>query len=380
MYRVKLYNKIAKIGLDRLPADNYVIGEDVENADAILVRSASLHEVEFESSVRAIARAGAGVNNIPLDRCTEEGICVFNTPGANANAVKELAICALFLASRKIVDGINWASTLSGEEVPAAVEKGKSAFVGPEIMGKTLGVVGFGGAIGKKVAAAAAALGMSVVGYDPFASDAVVAELGESVRRVNDLADLYPVCDYITLHVPATGETKGMINASTIASMKDGVRILNLSRAALVNDADILVALESGKVACYVTDFPNGDLVGKPGVVTIPHLGASSPESEDNCAVMAADKVRDYLECGNIKNSVNLPNLVMPCAAENRIAVIHEADFDAAAAISAAGIAIVKSESAVRGAIAYTLADTDADASAALALIENAKVKKVTIL
>ena len=381
MYRIKLYNKIAKCGLDRLPAENYEIGEEMENADAILIRSAALHEVTFDKSLRAIARAGAGVNNIPIERCTEEGICVFNTPGANANAVKELAICALLLASRKVVDSIQWAKSLEGnEDAPAAVEKGKSAFVGPEIMGKTLGVVGFGGAIGKKVAVAAHALGMNIVGYDPFASDAVVAELGDTVRRVTDLADLYADCDYISLHVPATADTKGMINADAIAKMRDGVRIINLSRAALVDDAAILPALEEGKVAVYVTDFPNGEVIGKSGVIAIPHLGASTPESEDNCAVMAADEVRDFLECGNVKNSVNLPNLAKACAGENRITVIHEEGFDAAAAIAALGIALKDSVTAARKGIAYTIADTDADASAALILGENSAVKRVVVL
>lgn len=381
MYRIKLYNKIAKCGLSRLPAENYEIGEEMKNADAILVRSAALHDVTFDKGLRAIARAGAGVNNIPIDRCTQEGICVFNTPGANANAVKELAICALLLASRKVVDSIKWALTLEGnEDAPAAVEKGKSAFVGPEIMGKTLGIVGFGGAIGKKVAVAANALGMNIVGYDPFASDAVVSELGDTVRRVTELADLYAESDYISLHVPATADTKGMINADAIALMRDGVRIINLSRAALVDDAAILPALEAGKVAVYVTDFPNGDVIGKPGVIAIPHLGASTPESEDNCAVMAADEVRDFLECGNVKNSVNLPNLVKDCAGENRITVIHEEGFDAVAAIAALGIAVKDSATAARKGIAYTIADTDADATAALALGENAAVKRVVVL
>ncbi len=381
MYRIKLYNKIAKIGLSRLPAENYEIGEEMENADAILVRSAALHEVTFDKSLRAIARAGAGVNNIPIDRCTEEGICVFNTPGANANAVKELAVCALLLASRNVVGAIDWAKGLEGnEDAPAAVEKGKSAFVGPEIMGKTLGIVGFGGAIGKKVAVAANALGMSVVGYDPFASDAVVAELGDTVRRVSELADLYEASDYISLHVPATPDTKGMINADAIAKMRDGVRIVNLSRAALVDDSAILPALEEGKVAVYVTDFPNGEVIGKKGVVAIPHLGASTPESEDNCAVMAADEVRDYLECGNVRNSVNLPNLSKDCAGENRITVIHEEGFDAVAAIRALGIAVADSATAAKKGIAYTIVDTDADATAVLALGENAAVKRVVVL
>ncbi|MBQ2253369.1 MAG: 3-phosphoglycerate dehydrogenase, partial [Clostridia bacterium] len=250
----------------------------------------------------------------------------------------------------------------------------------PEIMGKTLGIVGFGGAIGKKVAVAANALGMSVVGYDPFASDAVVAELGDTVRRVTELADLYEASDYISLHVPATPDTKGMINADAIAKMRDGVRIINLSRAALVDDSAILPALEEGKVAVYVTDFPNGEVIGKKGVVAIPHLGASTPESEDNCAVMAADEVRDYLECGNVKNSVNLPNLALDCAGENRITVIHEEGFDAVEAVRALGITVANSATAARKGIAYTIVDTDADASAALTLGENAAVKRVVVL
>ncbi|MBS5344406.1 MAG: 3-phosphoglycerate dehydrogenase [Clostridium sp.] len=325
MYQVKCLNKISPLGTSRL-GENYQVGEDVENPDAILVRSAAMHDMEFNKNLLAIARAGAGTNNIPVERCVQEGIVVFNTPGANANAVKELVIAALLLTSRKIVPGIEWAGTLKGkgDEVGKLVEKGKSSFVGPEIAGKTLGVVGLG-AIGILVANAAEALGMKVMGYDPFLSVEGAWGLSSNTQRALTLEEIYANCDYISLHVPLTPDTKEMINASTIAQMKEHVRILNFARGDLVNNTDLLKALSDGKIAAYATDFPNDALLGVENVLAIPHLGASTPESEDNCACMAADEIKDYLENGNIKNSVNLPNVSMP--RENgakRVCIIHQ--------------------------------------------------------
>ena len=325
MYQVKCLNKISPLGTSRL-GENYHVGEDVENPDAILVRSAAMHDMEFNKNLLAIARAGAGTNNIPVERCVQEGIVVFNTPGANANAVKELVIAALLLTSRKIVPGIEWAGTLKGkgDEVGKLVEKGKSSFVGPEIAGKTLGVVGLG-AIGILVANAAEALGMKVMGYDPFLSVEGAWGLSSNTQRALTLEEIYANCDYISLHVPLTPDTKEMINAATIAQMKEHVRILNFARGDLVNNTDLLKALSDGKVAAYATDFPNDALLGVENVLAIPHLGASTPESEDNCACMAADEIKDYLENGNIKNSVNLPNVSMP--RENgakRVYIIHQ--------------------------------------------------------
>ena len=325
MYQVKCLNKISPLGTSRL-GENYHVGEDVENPDAILVRSAAMHDMEFNKNLLAIARAGAGTNNIPVERCVQEGIVVFNTPGANANAVKELVIAALLLTSRKIVPGIEWAGTLKGkgDEVGKLVEKGKSSFVGPEIAGKTLGVVGLG-AIGILVANAAEALGMKVMGYDPFLSVEGAWGLSSNTQRALTLEEIYANCDYISLHVPLTPDTKEMINAATIAQMKEHVRILNFARGDLVNNTDLLKALSDGKVAAYATDFPNDALLGVENVLAIPHLGASTPESEGNCACMAADEIKDYLENGNIKNSVNLPNVSMP--RENgakRVCIIHQ--------------------------------------------------------
>ena len=325
MYQVKCLNKISPLGTSRL-GENYHVGEDVENPDAILVRSAAMHDMEFNKNLLAIARAGAGTNNIPVERCVQEGIVVFNTPGANANAVKELVIAALLLTSRKIVPGIEWAGTLKGkgDEVGKLVEKGKSSFVGPEIAGKTLGVVGLG-AIGILVANAAEALGMKVMGYDPFLSVEGAWGLSSNTQRALTLEEIYANCDYISLHVPLTPDTKEMINAATIAQMKEHVRILNFARGDLVNNTDLLKALSDDKVAAYATDFPNDALLGVENVLAIPHLGASTPESEDNCACMAADEIKDYLENGNIKNSVNLPNVSMP--RENgakRVCIIHQ--------------------------------------------------------
>lgn len=322
---IKTYNKISAAGLNRLAAKGYAYGDEVENPVGAIVRSASLHETEFPKSLLAIARAGAGTNNIPIDRCSEQGIVVFNTPGANANAVKELVIAGLLIASRRIVPAIEWAKGLkgNGEAVGKMVEKGKSAFAGPEISGKSIGVIGLG-AIGVRVANAANHLGMKVYGYDPYLSVNAAWNLTHNAIHAIDIKEIFENCDYITIHVPLTPETKGFINAETIASMRDGVRILNFARGDLVNSTDILAALENGKVAAYVTDFPNDEILGHDGVIAIPHLGASTPESEDNCAGMAADELTDYIENGNITNSVNLPNTAMARSSKKRICIIHK--------------------------------------------------------
>lgn len=322
---IKTYNKISAAGLNRLAAKGYAYGDEVEDPVGAIVRSASLHETEFPKSLLAIARAGAGTNNIPIDRCSEQGIVVFNTPGANANAVKELVIAGLLIASRRIVPAIEWAKGLkgNGEAVGKMVEKGKSAFAGPEISGKSIGVIGLG-AIGVRVANAANHLGMKVYGYDPYLSVNAAWNLTHNAIHAIDIKEIFENCDYITIHVPLTPETKGFINGETIATMRDGVRILNFARGDLVNSADILTALENGKVAAYVTDFPNDEILGHDGVIAIPHLGASTPESEDNCAGMAADELTDYIENGNITNSVNLPNTAMARSGEKRICIIHK--------------------------------------------------------
>ena len=324
MFRIKTLNKISPAGLSVLDQTRFQVSDNAENEDGVLVRSADMHEYPFSDALRAVARAGAGTNNIPIDRCSEAGIVVFNTPGANANAVKELAVCALLLASRRITAGSLWLRDQAGAglDVEKVVEKGKSQFVGPELTGKMLGVIGLG-AIGVQVANTAASLGMTVFGYDPFLSVDGALSLSRSVHRALDLETIYKNCDYISIHVPQTPETRGMINTDAIHMMKGGVRIVNLARGGLVNDDDMLEALESGKVAAYVTDFPNNKILQGKNVVAIPHLGASTPESEENCAVMAAQELRDYLENGNINNSVNLPTLVQPWSGVARLCVIH---------------------------------------------------------
>jgi len=323
MFNIQTKNKISEIGMKRFDA-NYKIADEMEAPDAIILRSASLHEMEFPKSLLAIARAGAGVNNIPVDRCSEEGIVVFNTPGANANAVKELVLCGLLLASRKVTAGIEWEKTLKGNgaEVGKLVEKGKGAFVGPELAGKKLGVIGLG-AIGGLVANAATHLGMEVIGYDNFLSVDAAWHLSRAVRKASSLKEVYENCDYITIHVPYLPETKDYINADTIAQMKDGVRILNFARGELVNDAAITEAVKSGKVACYVTDFATDNQLCVENIICLPHLGASTPESEDNCAYMAADELVNFLTTGNIKNSVNFPNVEADRAGDTRICIMH---------------------------------------------------------
>ena len=364
MYKIKTYNKISKIGLSVFD-DKYTIGDEVENADGAIVRSAALHDVEFPKDLKAIARAGAGTNNIPIERCSEQGIVVFNTPGANANAVKELVLAGLLISSRRVISAIDWAKTLKGDgdAVGKEVEKGKSAFAGPEIKGKTLGVIGLG-AIGVLVANAANSLGMTVYGYDPYLSVKSAWNLTHNAIHIDDIKELYQKCDYITVHVPLTDSTKNTINAESIAMMKDGVRILNFARGGLVNDNDIKAALESGKVAAYVTDFPDDDLLCVDGVIAIPHLGASTPESEDNCATMAAKELIDYIENGNIVNSVNLPEITMPRSGEKRICVIHKNIPNMLTAITGVvaqgGVNIENMLNKSRGDFAYTMLDINA--------------------
>lgn len=303
MYKIATLNKISPVGLKQLPG-GYILVENASEADGILVRSQDMHEMELGDKLKAIARAGAGVNNIPLDKCAERGIVVFNTPGANANAVKELVLCGLLLAARNVPSALSWAAGLK-EDVSKTVEKEKSQFAGSEILGKTLGVVGLG-AIGRKVAASAKALGMEIVGYDPY-----YVSGGEGISVYSDLGEMLSLCDYVTLHLPANDSTKGMMNAELFDAMKDGTVLLNFSRDKLVNELDLAAAMESGKVAKYVTDFPNDNMVGRENVILLPHLGASTAEAEDNCAVMAVDEIRSYFENGNIINSVNFPRLDM---------------------------------------------------------------------
>ncbi|MBQ8005192.1 MAG: 3-phosphoglycerate dehydrogenase [Clostridia bacterium] len=387
MKNIQLLNKIAKIGTDVLDNNEYNVGADVANPDAIMVRSAAMHDMEFGKELRAIARCGAGVNNIPVDRCSEEGIVVFNTPGANANGVKELAIAAILLAARDITGGIKWANSLKGTEgVAKAVEAGKSAFAGGEIAGKTLGVIGLG-AIGGKVANAAADLGMNVVGCDPYLTIEAAWNMSRAVKKVATFEDVFKTADYVTLHVPATPQTKNMICAETLAMMKDGVKIINLSRADLVNAADMKAAIKSGKVSKYVVDFPTEETVDVDGIITIPHLGASTAESEDNCAVMAAHQLDDFLRSGNIKNSVNYPNVslahVPGCT---RIGVFHKNIPAIITKISGAfadqGINIENFINASKGDNAYTLVETATPVSEEIAakIAEVESVVRVQII
>ncbi|MDR2501640.1 MAG: 3-phosphoglycerate dehydrogenase [Oscillospiraceae bacterium] len=365
MYKVQTLNKIAKIGLDVLAEGDYTVGDAVENPDAILVRSAKMHDMTFGSKLLCVARAGAGTNNIPSDRCAEEAIVVFNTPGANSDAVKELVLCALLISSRDVIGGIDWVHSIAenGDEIPALVEAGKNAFTGPELSGKTLGVVGLG-AIGAKIANDAARLGMKVYGYDPYLSVDAAWRLRTNIRHAKDLQTIYRNCDYITIHVPYMDSTHHLINTEALSVMRPGVRIINLARAELVCDDDILSAIDSGKVACYVTDFPNAKTAGAKGVIAIPHLGASTPESEEKCALMAAEEIRDYLENGNIANSVNMPYASMPrVPGSSRLCVFHRNKPDMIAqitrVISAHGLNIENMHNAgVRGHdMAYTMID-----------------------
>lgn len=360
MFNILTLNKIAKCGLDQLN-DNYKITDDANvDADGIILRSFKMHDMELPESLKAVARAGAGTNNIPIDKCSEKGIVVFNTPGANANAVKELVIAGMLLASRDVIGGVAWANTLTGDDVDKQVEKGKSNFAGCEIKGKTLGIIGLG-AIGILVANAAYALGMEVIGYDPYLSVDSALKLSRHVKKANSPEEVYAAADYITIHVPLMDSTRNTINAETIAQMKDGVIILNFARGGLVNNADIKKALADGKVAKYVVDFADSETVNQPGIINIPHLGASTAESEDNCAVMAAQELADYLENGNILNSVNFPNCSLPEDNIGRIAIAHKNISNVIAkfteALSSVNISDMINKS--KGELAYTIINTD---------------------
>ncbi len=362
MFNINTLDKISPAGLDNFDRNKYTWGSDVTNADAIMVRSSSMHDMELDESVKAIARAGAGVNNIPIEQCSDKGVVVFNTPGANANAVKEIVILSLLMSARKVSASMDWVKTLkgSGADVSKLVEKGKGQFVGPEIMGKKLGVIGLG-AIGIMVANAAEQLGMTVYGYDPYISVAGAWGLSQSIIHASSLKEIYENCDFITIHVPCNKETKGFINTSSIAMMKSGVRILNFARGELVEEADMIEALNEKQVKVYITDFPTDEMLGHQGVVAFPHLGASTPESEDNCARMAAIQIIDYLENGNIKNSVNLPEAILAKSKFPRICIIHK---NIKTIISQ--ISTVLEESNIenmlnksRGDYAYTMLDVD---------------------
>lgn len=325
MYHIQTLNKISAAGLKRFDPEHYQVSDSQTNPEGIMVRSAKLLDMDFPSELLAIARAGVGVNNIPIERCSEAGIAVFSTPGANANAVKELVLCAMLIGSRDIPGALNWVreQAASGVEVSTVVEKGKSAFVGPEIFHKTLGVVGLG-AIGSLVANAAIQLGMDVYGYDPFLSVDAALRLDHHIHIVKDIRDLYKRSDYVTFHIHCTDQTRGMVDADAIASMKRGIRVINLARGEIVQDDAMIPALETGRVAAYITDFPNNRLLAAPHVVAMPHLGASTPESEQNCAVMAADELKDYLETGNVRNSVNLPAVSMTPSGVMRLCILHK--------------------------------------------------------
>lgn len=364
MYKIHCLNPIADVGLKNF-TKNYEVTSNVEEAEAILVRSASMHEMEMPENLLAVARAGAGVNNIPLDTCKDKGIVVFNTPGANANGVKELVIAGMLLAARDVVGGIEWAKKeQENPDIAKLAEKEKKNFAGREITGKKLGIIGLG-AIGVKVANAAIALGMEVYGYDPYMSVNAAWALSRSVVHVTNVDDIYAQCDYISVHVPLMDSTKGMINAVSIAKMKEGVVILNFARDLLANEIDVLDGLQSGKIAKYVTDFPNPTIAGKDGCIVIPHLGASTEESEDNCAVMAVQELMDYLENGNIKNSVNYPNCDMGvCNYPGRVAVFHKNIANMITKLAEAfgkdGVNISDMTSKSRGDVAYALFDIEA--------------------
>ena len=362
MYRIKTFNKISPLGLNRMEPEHYTYSDNETGEDGILVRSAKLHDYPFPDSLLAIARAGVGVNNIPIDRCSEAGIAVFNTPGANANAVKELVLCAMLMGSRDVDGGIQWVrqQVESGVDVTTVVEKGKSAFVGPELYKKTLGVIGLG-AIGSLVANVALDMGMDVYGYDPFLSVDAALRLDRHIHVVKDIKELYKRADYITIHIHYTEKTAHMIDETAISAMKRGVRFINLARGEIVDDDAMLAALDTGRVAAYVTDFPNNRLVGAPHVVAMPHLGASTPESEQNCAIMAVDQLKDYLENGNIRNSVNFPNVYLDRSGVMRMCIIHKNVPAMLASIttllSKDGVNVENLSNKSKGDYAYTMVD-----------------------
>ncbi|MFP5115322.1 phosphoglycerate dehydrogenase [Bacillaceae bacterium C204] len=361
---IKTLNNIAESGLKVFKNDHFTIDNESENPDAIVVRSFNMHSIELGNDLKAIARAGAGVNNIPVDKCTEQGIVVFNTPGANANAVKEMVLTTLMASSRNLFDGVAWTKTLAGEgeQVPKLVEAGKKQFVGKEIKGKTLGVIGLG-AIGALVANDALDLDMDVIGFDPFISVDTAWNLSRNVQRAMTIEQLFANCDYITVHVPLTEDTRGMFNEATFSIMKPGVHILNFSRGELVNETDMAAALESGQVGKYITDFPNENVLKMKNAIPIPHLGASTQESEENCAIMAARQVKDFLETGNIKNSVNFPNASLPFTGKRRVAAFHKNVPNMVGqltlAISSYNLNIADMINRSRGEYAYTMIDID---------------------
>ncbi len=369
MFTIQTLNKISVKGLDLFPRDLYEVASDVRVPDALLVRSYNLHAAELPPSLKAVARAGAGVNNIPIDRCSEHGIVVFNTPGANANSVKELVIAALLLSSRRIVDGIVWARTLvgQGEAVPGQIEAGKKRFVGPEIMGKTLGVIGLG-AIGVAVANAATALGMEVIGYDPFISVDSAWGLSRSVRRAANLDALLVEADYLTLHAPLNDQTRDLIDARACARMKPGARLLNFARGELVDNAAVLRALDDGPLAVYVTDFPSEDLLRHERVIAVPHLGASTPEAEENCAMMAVQQLRSYLEHGTITNSVNFPTCELEETTGHRLVLanrnVPNMVGQVTTVLAAHGINIADMINKGRGDVAYNIIDVNIEVGA----------------
>ena len=371
MYKIKTLNNISPKGLDLLPKAQYAVGDTEENPDGVLLRSFKMTEGDMNANLKGIARAGAGVNNIPVDLCTQKGIVVFNTPGANANGVKELLLAGLLLSSRRIYQGINWSQSLKGKgaDVPALVEKGKADFTGPEILGKKLAVVGLG-AIGVLAANAATDLGMEVVGFDPYISVESAWGLSRAVKRAKSLEGALLDADYITIHVPLTPETKGVINAAMMAKMKNGVRILNFARGELINNKDMLAAIKDGKVACYVTDFPEDELLGVDQVIPVPHLGASTPEAEDNCAWMAADQLKNFLETGNIKNSVNFPNCEMDFMRKTRIVLANKNVPNMVGQITTIlaqeGLNIADMLNKGKGDVAYNIIDLDNDVSDAI--------------
>lgn len=365
MKNIKIFNNISDDGLKLLDPQKYSVSKDFEDYDAALVRSAALHDVEFPQNLIAIARAGAGVNNIPLDICSKKGICVFNTPGANANAVKELAIAALLMTSRKINESINWVHTLEGQEdISKTIEKNKAAFVGPEIMGKTLGVIGLG-AIGAMVANAASALGMNVIGYDPFITVKNAWMLSRKVSYCTTLEAMLPQCDYVTIHVPVLPSTKGLFNEKMFSVCKKGMRLLNFSRGELVVNDALFAAIENGTVERYATDFPSSDMLSNEKIVAIPHLGASTPESEDNCARMAVNEIINYIETGNITNSVNFPNCELNYTGLERITIYHTNTPNMVSSLTQAlskyNINIAGMANQSRGEFAYTIIDIDDD-------------------
>lgn len=384
--KIKLYNKISKKGLSRFNRDQYECSDSVEHEDGILVRSAKLHDLTFDENLKAIVRAGAGVNNIPIERCSEAGVVVFNTPGANANAVKELVFAGMLLSARPVVDSVDWVKSLVvNEQVESLVEKEKSRFIGSELRGKKLGIIGLG-AIGIKVANLALHFGMEVYGYDPFISIDAAWQLSRKVHYAKTLEELYEKCDYITIHVPLNDKTKNMINHEAIMKMKQNVCILNFARGGLVDEDAICDALAKEEIRNYVTDFPNAKILGRQGVICIPHLGASTPESEENCAIMAADQMMDFLENGNIMNAVNLPNMTMDRSGETRITCFHRNEPNMIAQISQAisehGINIENLINKSKGGYAYTMVDLNSKSvdDVVQSLIQNANILRVNVL